>query len=415
MNEKPRIVLIPAIGWWVIGQMGKQIITRFNEKYDFYFLPTSVLYRRPDLVRDIVAAADVIHCMSDYDGIELFQHFDRRELPPIVTWIHHVTEWNPNQRLALEMSAALTVCTEGWKEFIEKQLAKPIPLTVVPHGVDTGFFRRQCVRPERFGIPPARFVVGFVAKKGSDLDYGRKGTDTLLDVVRKAASLVPNFHLVMGGPGWEKDVAELKALGISVSETGFIRKTDLPALYSALDVYLVTSRVEGGPCTVLEAMACETAVVSTRVGAVPKWIVDGVNGYSANVGDVEGLVRAIVALHRSPEHKAAIVRESRFTATAHSWSKTLSPLEGVYDALIEKRRAAGPPVPRPRWMRNPDRLLRTSSAADALLCVYGDIRAHSLKAIPGLKMLREILSGQSLPDVVRGAAMVRRIPKQSIE
>jgi hypothetical protein len=162
-------------------------------------------------------------------------------------------------------------------------------------------------------------------------------------------------------------------------------------------------------------MACETAVVSTRVGAVPQWIVDGVNGYSAEVGDVEGLLRAIVALHCSPEHKAAIVREGRSTATAHSWSKTLSPLEGVYDALIEKRRATCPPAPRPRWMRDPDGLLRASSAADALLCVYGEIRTRSLKAIPGLKMLREILSGQSLPDVARGATMIRRIPKRSAE
>jgi len=413
MSEKPRIVLIPDTAWWVIGQMGKQVIARFNEKYDFYFLPTTLLCRRPDLVRDIVAAADVIHCMSDYDGIEFFAHFDRRELPPIVTWVHHVTQWNENQRLALEMSSALTVCTGEWKQLIEKQITRPIPITVVPHGIDTELFRRQSESRERFGIPPDRFVVGFVAKKGSDLDHGRKGTDVLFGVVRKAASSIPNFHLLMGGPGWEKDVASLQAQGISASGTGYIRKADLPALYSALDVYLVTSRVEGGPCTVLEAMSCETAVVSTRVGAVPQWIIDGVNGYSAEIGDVEGLLRGIMALYHSPEHNATIVREGRSTALAHSWSKSLSPLESVYDALTEKRRAPKGSTPGPHWMRKPDRLLRAACAADALLCVYGDIRAGSLKILPGLKMLREILSEQSLPEIVRGAAMVRRVPKSA--
>ena len=408
MSGKPRIALIPDKAWWVIGEMGKQIAARFDGKYDFYFLPVGILSRRPDLLRDIIASADVIHCLSDYDGIELFRNIDRHMLPPIATWFHHVTHWSANQQLAMEMSTALTVCTPAWKEYCDERNAGRIPIAVVPHGVNPEFFRHRKVQRTRFRIPPGRFVIGFLGNKGSDSDYGRKGTDVLLEVARKAAAVIPNFHLVMGGPGWEKEVRDLKALGVSVSATGFIRNADLPALYSALDVYLLTSRVEGGPCTILEAMACETAVVSTRVGAVPQWIVDGVNGYSADVDDAEGLLAAIVELHRSPEHKAAIVREGRSTAAAHSWTKMLSPLEGVYDALIQSRRAIGPPAPRPRWMRDPNGLLRASCAADALLNVYSRIRNRSLKVTEGLRTLREMLSGLSISDVVRGAAMLRK-------
>ena len=413
MSGKPRIALIPDKAWWVIGEMGKQIAARFGGKYDFYFLPVGILSRRPDLLGDIVASADVIHCLSEYDGIELFCNFDRRELPPIATWFHHVTKWQANQQLAMEMSAALTVCTAAWKEFCDGRNAARIPITVVPHGVDAEFFHRQKVRPARFGIPPGRFVIGFLGSKGSDFDYGRKGTDVLLEVARRAAAVIPNFHLVMGGPGWEKEVRDLQALGVSVSATGFIRKTDLPALYSALDVYLLTSRVEGGPCTILEAMACETAVVATRVGAVPQWVVDGVNGYSADVDDNEGLLAAIVALNRSPQHRAAIVREGRSTAIAHSWGKMLSPLEGVYDALIQTRRATSLPAPLPQWMDDPDGLLRASCAADALLNVYWRVRSRSLKVSTGLKILREMLHGLSLFDIAKGAAMIRRIPRES--
>jgi len=42
MNRKPRILLIPNVAWWIIGEMGKQIIARFGDKYDFYFLPETV-------------------------------------------------------------------------------------------------------------------------------------------------------------------------------------------------------------------------------------------------------------------------------------------------------------------------------------------------------------------------------------
>ena len=408
MSQKPCIGMIPDISWWVVGEMGKQVVKRFSDKYDFCFLPFAVLSRRPDLLAELVASADIIHCLNDYEGIELFRRFDRDRLPPIVTWSHHITEWNPGQQLAMEMSSALIACTADWKNHLEERVAGRIPITVVPHGVDAEFFHHQKVRPARFGISPGRFVAGFLGNKGSDFDYGRKGTDVLLEVARKAAAVIPNFHLVMGGPGWEKEVRDLQALGVSVSATGFMRKTDIPALYSALDVYLLTSRVEGGPCTVLEAMACETAVVSTRVGAVPQWIVDGVNGYSADVGDVEGLLAAIVALHRSPQHRATIVREGRSTAIAHSWGKTLAPLEDVYDALIQFRRAIGLPAPRPRWMNDLDGLLRASCAADALLNVYSRVRNRSLKVTQGLRMLREMLSGMSVLDIVKGAAMIRR-------
>lgn len=407
MEHKPRILLIPDIAWWVIGEMGKQIIARFGDKYDFYFLPATVLARRPDLLKALVPAVDAIHCIS-YETIELFRDFDPQTLPPIATWIHHVTTWNPEQQMAIEMSSAVTTCTLGWKEYLDERVAGRIPVTVVPHGVDTEFFRPRVITPRRFGIPPGRFVLGFLGSKGSDLDYGRKGTGVLLDVLRKAAARLPNLHLVMGGPGWEKEVADLRALGISVSSTGYIRKADLPSLYSALDVYLLTSRVEGGPCTVFEAMACETAVVSTRVGAVPELIVDGVNGYSADVDDTEGLLSAVVELGQSPEKRIAVGKEGRSTVSMRTWRTALNPLEGVYDELVRLRRMTGSPQPVPSWANDHEGLLRASCAADALLTIYMRVRKGKMTVIKGIKMLHEMLNGLSIVDIVKGAAMMRR-------
>jgi glycosyltransferase involved in cell wall biosynthesis len=408
MNRKARILLVPDIAWWIVGEMGKQIVARFSAKYDFYFLPATVLARRPDLLRQAVSAVDAIHCINDDGTVELFQNFDSQALPPIATWIHHVTTWGPHQQLALEKSAMLTTCTRGWKEYLDARAGGRVPVVVVPHGVDVEFFSRRKVSPGRFGIPPGHFVIGFLGSKGSDHDYGRKGTGILLDVVRRAASQLPNIHLVMGGPGWEKEVAEFRSAGISVSATGYIRKADVPALYSALDVYLLTSRVEGGPCTVFEAMACETAVVSTRVGAVPELIVDGVNGYSADVDDAEGLLAAIVELGRFPERRASIAANGKSTVAARSWGAALAPLEGVYDELIRHRHTMGSPLPRPSWMDDPDELLRASCAADAILTIYIRIRNGSMKVSKGLRMLKEMLSGQSVVNIVKGASMIRR-------
>jgi len=406
MSRKPRILLIPNVAWWIIGEMGKQIIARFGNKYDFYFVPETILERRPELLRTLIPAVDAIHCLNE-SSIELFQGFDQQTLPPIATWIHHVTEWSPQHQMAVDWSSALTVCTRGWKEYLDQRVSGNVSVTVVPHGVDTGFFQRTRVNPKRFGIPAGRFVLGFTGFKGSDFDNRRKGTDVLLRVARKAAALIPNLHVVLGGPGWDEEMADLTALGISASATGYIRRTDLPALYSAFDVFLLTSRFEGGPCTVFEAMACETPVVSTRVGAVPDLIVDGVNGYSAEPNDDESLLSAIVALHQFPEKRLEIGRNGRETVSRRSWEAVLSPLEGVYDELIEHRRSKGSPLPGPAWMKDPDAFLRASCAADALAGVISRVRKRTLSVSKGIELLREMLHKTSIVDIAKGAAMVR--------
>lgn len=406
MNKKHRILLIPNVAWWIIGEMGKQIVARFGEKYEFYFVPEAVIEWRPQILKAIVPAVDAIHCLNE-SSIELFKNFDRETLPPIATWIHHVTEWSPHHQMAIDRSSALTVCTLGWKEYLDARVSGQIPVTIIPHGVDAKFFQRKEVCPGHFGIPVGRFVLGFVGTKGSDSDRGRKGTDILLDVVRKAAARLPNLHVVIGGPGWEKELEELKALGISASATGYIRKSDLPALYSALDVYLLTSRVEGGPCTVFEAMACETVVVSTRVGAVPELIVDGVNGFSAEVDDSESLASAIIALGQSPGKATEIGRAGRETVSKRSWGEVLNPLESVYDELIQLRRSKGSPQSGPAWMNDPQALLRASCAADALANVIPRVRNRSMSPAKGIGLLREMLSGQSIADIAKGAAMVK--------
>lgn len=405
MNSKPRILLIPNVAWWIIGEMGKQIIARFKDKYEFYFLTDGLLERRPDLLQSLVPAVDAIHCLNE-SSMPLFSSFSRQTLPPIATWIHHVTTWSPDHQMAIELSSALTVCTLGWKEYLDERVSGQVPITVVPHGIDAEFFRRRSVNPRRFEIPPGRFVVGFVGNKGSDSDGGRKGTDVFLQVIRKAAERVPNLHVVLGGPGWEAELTRLRAEGISASATGYLRKSDLPSLYSALDVYLLTSRVEGGPCTVFEAMACETPVVSTRVGAVPELIVDGVNGYSAEVDDSESLLSAIIQLEQSPDKRMQIARSGREAVCNRSWGAVLSPLELVYDDLIERRRKMGQPLQGPEWMKNPQALLRASCAADALANVIPRVRKGSISAVKGAGQLMEMLNKQSIVDIATGAAML---------
>lgn len=404
MKRKPRILLIPNVAWWIIGEMGKQIIARFGDKYDFYFVPEGLFERRPELLDALLPAVDAVHCLNE-SSIDLFRKYDPDTLPPIATWIHHVTTWSPQHQLSVELSSAMTVCTEGWKQYLTSEHSVRTPITVVPHGVDSRFFRKREVAGEKFGVPRGRFALGFIGAKGSDADGGRKGTDILLDVIRGAAPRLPNLHVVLGGPGWDQELSGLRQLGISVSATGYISKSDLPALYSALDAYLLTSRVEGGPCTVFEAMACNTVVIATRVGAVPDLIRDGDNGYSTNIDDVESLVAAVVKVGTSPEVRQRLGERARETVVRLPWNIVLNPLEDVYDQLVRSRRGAS--VAGPDWLNQPNALLHTACAADALANVITRIRKKAVTPVGGLRLLIEMLDRKSPLDVLRGLAMLR--------
>jgi glycosyltransferase involved in cell wall biosynthesis len=355
------------------------------------------------LLRAFLPAVDAIHCLNE-SSIELFRDLKPEDVPPIATWIHHVTEWSPQHQLAAERSATLTVCTEGWKRDIAPRVPSSLPITVVPHGVDLDFFRRRKVPEGTFGIPPNRFVIGFLGTKGSDRDRGRKGTDTLLEVIRRSATQLPDLHVVLGGPGWDSELEGLRSLGVSVSATGYIPKPDLPLLYSALDVYLMTSRVEGGPCTVFEAMACGTPVVATRVGAVPDLIVDGVNGYSAAVDDVDALVAAVVQLDRERERHREIAKRERETISQWPWSSALTPLGPVYESLVQTSHQV---EPGPAWLKDPAKILRASSAADAVSHLILPVRQGKVSFLKALRSFSEMANTRSPLDLLRGIAILR--------
>ena len=85
-----------------------------------------------------------------------------------------------------------------------------------------------------------------------------------------------------------------------------------------VDVYLVTSRQEGGPKAALEAMATGVPLVSTRVGQAQELVEDGENGLLADVDDVEALAAAVQRVHDDQILRQRLRTAGRATAEAHA-------------------------------------------------------------------------------------------------
>jgi glycosyltransferase involved in cell wall biosynthesis len=87
------------------------------------------------------------------------------------------------------------------------------------------------------------------------------------------------FSILGDGPNRNELAQKVVDLGLSGSVQLLSPVSDPFPYYRTLDLYLNTSRHEGIPLSILEAMACEVPVVAAKVGGIPEIISDTVDGF----------------------------------------------------------------------------------------------------------------------------------------
>lgn len=217
-------------------------------------------------------------------------------------------------------------------------------VTRIPLGVDTERFRppseaeRAAVR-ERLRIPDGALCVGSFQKDGEGWGEGRepklvKGPDLLLEVLEHLHREREVFVLLTGpARGYVKQ--GLEEVGIPYRHDFLEDYADLAAYYRALDAYLVTSREEGGPKSVLEATASGVPLVTTRVGMVPDVLEDGEHALVADPESLSQLVRAVEAVAEDPELRQRLAKRGRARALEFDWDRIARRYwEEVYRPLL---------------------------------------------------------------------------------
>ncbi|MCI0684582.1 MAG: glycosyltransferase [Gemmataceae bacterium] len=168
---------------------------------------------------------------------------------------------------------------------------------VIYNGIDTAVFANGChdrdlIRRE-LGMGPDDFVIFQVAR----LDH-LKDHATAVRTMHRVRRDLPAARLVLVGEGPERGKIEESIdrhrLADHVRLLGL--RNDVARLLRAADLFLLTSISEGIPLTVIEAMAAELPVVSTRVGGLAEIIEDGRTGFLAAAGDDAALAERICRL-----------------------------------------------------------------------------------------------------------------------
>jgi glycosyltransferase involved in cell wall biosynthesis len=112
---------------------------------------------------------------------------------------------------------------------------------------------------------------------------------------------------------------------------------EIPKYYNVLDLYLVTSREEGGPKAVLEALATGIPIVSTKVGMAPEIITEGYNGFLADVEDVEMMTEKARKILDGGDTVKRMVKNGLETVRDYSWEEIAKRYYAeIYSPLLEE-------------------------------------------------------------------------------
>jgi glycosyltransferase involved in cell wall biosynthesis len=255
------------------------------------------------------------------------------------------------ERLLAGRATALIAVTERVRrDVLARGIGRPDTVVVVPLGLDLGPLvaapaRRGELRRE-LGVAAGAPLVGIVARL-----VPVKAHEVFLEAARTIVAARPDATFLVVGDGERR--AELEALAAGLGLGARVRflgwRADLDRLYADLDVVVLTSKNEGSPVALIEAMAAGRPVVSTRAGGVEDVVTDGETGRLVPIGDAAAVARAIVDLLDDPALAARLGAAARTAVVARFGSARLvADLDGLYRRLLAARGITVPPPAMPR-------------------------------------------------------------------
>jgi len=206
---------------------------------------------------------------------------------------------------------------------------------LIPNGIPTDEYapdpHTRAQWRQAHGIEPHATVLTHVGRFAPPKNHA-----LLVEAFAQVRADAPLYLLLVGGGELEDAVREQVA-GLDLeSRVRFLGiRADVADILRASDVFVLSSRVEGNPMSVMEAMAAGLPVVSTAVGGVPELVREGVTGLLVPSEDAGALAQAMQALVDDPVRRQAMGAAARQHAVAHfDIRHTVRGYEQLYETLL---------------------------------------------------------------------------------
>jgi glycosyltransferase involved in cell wall biosynthesis len=194
-----------------------------------------------------------------------------------------------NSRLCTRM-----IVTDGnTANYVSRISGRGDKISVIPAAVDISVFKTAVKSYSN------SFTVGYVGRLSPE-----KSIETLLVAFRDFKSKTNNqSRLVLVGDGESRQSLKQLAINLGISENvtfaGF--QLNVAQFLHGFDVYVLPSRIEGTPISLMEAMATGKAIVCSDIPSLREIVIDGVDGLWFKMGNARELSKLLVRLHNEPD------------------------------------------------------------------------------------------------------------------
>jgi N-acetyl-alpha-D-glucosaminyl L-malate synthase BshA len=255
---------------------------------------------------------------------------------PFVTTLHGTDitlvgmdrSYLPITRYAIQQSDGVTSISGYLKNVTETNFDITRPIEVVHNFVNCDVYKPysedqadQRAKARLKFAAPSEFLIMHL----SNFRPVKRIADVVQTFARIAKQLPARLALIGDGP--DRSTAEWLAHSLGIHDRiHFLGKQDrVSELLPLADLMLMPSEMESFGLAALEAMACQTPAIATRVGGVPELITDGIDGLLFPIGDVEAMAQASIALLNDAERHQSMRKAARKTAQDRFCSTRILP------------------------------------------------------------------------------------------
>ena len=342
LNEP--VIFISEKNDWAIKYVGTNITNSINEDHlSFIKLTTSLKYYEKK----------VIHFGSQYMWVDWYKFLPRSN-NYVVSFFHGKKEDGEDIKKHiinfLESVPFISVIIVSSTILKKRLLSWGVPVNkifLIPIGVNNSHFvptnnNEKYFLRKKYGIKKKSIVIGSFQKDGIGWKDGVspkliKGPDIFIEVIKLLKLKGYDITVFLTGParGYMKN--ELSKNKINFIHQYFKHQNELLNCYHALDFYLITSREEGGPMGLMEAMASGVPVISTPVGMAVDLIENNVSGKISIDCDSKNLIELIIDLIENCQLKNEIINNALSVVDSVNWSKvSQSHYKKIYEPLVNK-------------------------------------------------------------------------------
>ncbi len=330
---------------WVFGIKAHKALNKIIGEYDIVNVHVESIF-----LQQSAKTSEKPIIVTTVHGFSLYEDYEALKSKLDIYKILHLIFIAPQHYFSLmklikDSRAIITVSHHIKKLIVNLSRSVEHKIFVIPNAVDTNLFRpieqtvartlvRNTIKMKCGRTVHNKNIILYVGRMEP-----RKGIDILLKGLSKVQA--KSWFLVLVGEGQPHYINYLKYLASKlnlIDRICFIGKIPrhlLPYFYSAAYLYVLPSLFEGLPATILEAMACGTPVIATRVGGIPEVVINGVNGILIDPGSIEQLRNALEYVLSDPSYRSKLSKATQDIVRRNfSWNNIAKQYYDLYKALL---------------------------------------------------------------------------------